>query len=216
MSKTIDSLVQSSIDSKKYTGVMLVKLYFSPIRRYCTAMQSVYWDEAGGGELEYEGLGNLAEISALGETNELAAQTIQLSVSGIPNDIITDIFSDEYIGNPVYIWYGTLDWETFAIEGGQSGPVLVFAGHMDHANFEFGETASVTLNATSRLADWERPRGGRFNQGYQKVYVDPTDTGFQYVQALQNKQISWGGRLFPTSTGTGGGGGVPDVPIKLP
>ena len=193
MSKIIDSLVQASIDSGKLAGVILAQLHFSPILRYCNAYQSIYWDEAGGGELEYTGLGNLASLSILSETSELAAQTIQLTLSGVPNSSITDIFSNEYIGKPCFLWYATLDKDTYAVEGGQNGPILIFAGNMDYGNIEFGDTATIILNVTSRLADWERPRGGRFNQAYQQRHVDPTDDGFRYVKALQNKPISWGG-----------------------
>ena len=193
MSKIIDSLVQASLDNSNFTGVVLAKLDFSPEQRYTNAAQSIYWDEAGEGEEEYLGVGNLASMSVLNETNELSAQSIQLSLSGIPTDTITDIFSDEYIGKPLYIWYATIDPDTLAVQGGQYGPVLLFAGRMDYGSFDFGETATITVNATSRLADWERPRGGRFNHVYQTRHVDLTDLGFEYVQSLQDKPISWGG-----------------------
>lgn len=190
--KTIDSLVQSALDSKDFSGVILARLYFDPVLRYNSSYQTIYWDEAGGGDQAYLGLGNLASISILNETNELAAQTIQLQLSGIPNNLITDAFSDEYIGKPCYLWYGTLDPDTYAVQGGQSGPILIFSGRMDYSVVEFGETATITINATNRLADWERPRGGRFNDGYQRRRIDDTDFAFRYVQGLQNKNISWG------------------------
>jgi len=208
MSKTIHSTVQASIESGELAGVVLVNLGFTPEQRYCNAYQSVYWDEAGAGEEEYIGLGHLASMSVLNETSELSAQTVQLSLTGIPNDMITDIFSDEYIGEPLYIWYATLDKETYAIEGGQNGPVLIFAGRMDFGNIEFGETATITVNATSRLADWERPRGGRFNQAHQHRHVDPTDNGFRYMKALIDVPIVWGG-VTVTDLGDGGDGGDP-------
>lgn len=193
MSKTIHSAVQASIDSGEFVGVILAKLHFNTIRRYTNAYQAIYWDESGGGDVKYEGLGNLAGLSVISETNELAAQTLQLTLSGIPNSTITDIFSNEYIGKPAYLWYATLNKNTYAVEGGQNGPVLIFAGSMDYGNIEFGDTATITLNITSRLADWERSRGGRFNLAYQQQHVDADDTGFRYVQALQHKPVSWGG-----------------------
>lgn len=193
MSKIIDSSVLTSINSGNFSGVLLAKLHFNPVYRYSTAFQSIYWDESGGGEVEYVGAGNLSTLSVLTETSELSAQTIQLSLSGIPAQHITDIFSNDYIGQPVYIWYATLDPETYAVEGGQNGPVLIFAGRMDFGVIEFGNTATVTVNATSRLADWERARGGRFNHTYQTRHVDSTDLGFRWVEALQDIPISWGG-----------------------
>ena len=213
MTKTIDSLVQNSLDSNNFSGVILAKLHFTPEQRYCSALQSVYWDEDGLGEEEYVGLGGLASLSVLNESAELSAQTIQLALSGIPNSMVTDIFSDEYIGQPVYVWYATLNSDTYAVEGGQNGPVLLFAGRMDYGTIDFGETATITVNATSRLADWERARGGRFNHSYQTRYVDPTDLGFKYITKLIDKPIVWGGITVDDPGGGanpgGGGGGGP-------
>lgn len=204
MSKIIDSLVQASIDSKDFSGVLLVKLDFDRSEgpyRYTNAYQTVYWDEDGGGEEEYLGLGNLGSISSLVETSELSSQTIQLSISGIPQDSINSTFDKTlYQNRPVFIWYGLLDKDTLAVESGTNGPILIYAGLMDYCTFEFGKNASISLIASSRLADWERPRGGRFNAAYQRTYVDPTDSGFKYVVPLQNKDIRWAG----TSVGDSG------------
>jgi len=213
MGKIIDSTTLASIESGDMTGVLLGKFHFDPILRYTNAYQSIYWDESGGGELEYTGLGNLAGLSVLTESQELSAQTIQLSISGIPNQSITDIFSDDYIGQPCYLWYATLDKDTYAVQGGQNGPVLIFAGRMDFGNIEFGDTAIITLNATSRLADWERPRGGRFNNGYQIRHVDASDKGFLYMEGIQNRPISWGGVTL-ADPGSGGGGSGPGTDTR--
>ena len=219
MSKVIDSLVQNEIDSKDFAAVVLGKFDWVPDSphngpfRFCTAYQNIYWDEAGAGEQIYYGLGNLASIDAVPETNELASINMQFSLSGIPADIITAAFDKSaYQNRPCYVWYGLLDKQTFAVQGGQDGPVLVFAGLMDYCAFEFGETASISLTASSRLANWELPRGGRYNNSYQRTYVDSTDSGFSYVKALQAKEIRWAGRTASDPGGgdwaSGGGRGV--------
>jgi len=192
MPKTIHATVQNALDSKNYAGVILCRMEFdSPFGtiRLCNAFQSIYWDE-GSGEIEYEGVGDLASISAAPETNELGAQSLSLTISGIPSTTLTEVFSTKYAGNPVYLWYATLDPLTYAVHA--DSPVLFFAGHMDFATIEFGEISTVTLNATSRLADWERPTGGRYNDAYQRAYIDPTDQGFKEMVALQGMTISWG------------------------
>jgi hypothetical protein len=112
--------------------------------------------------------------------------------------MITDIYSNDYIGKPAYIWYATLDPDTYAVQfespnTAEDGPILIFAGLMDFGTIEFGETATITVNVTSRLADWERARGGRFNHAHQQTYVDANDLGFEYVEGLQDKPIGWGG-----------------------
>lgn len=230
MSKTIDSLVQGQIDSKDFVGVMLARFHWdsaSPHNgplRFCNAQQSVYWDEAGTGEQEYLGLGNMAQVAAVPETTELSSIQMQFTLSGIPNNLITGIFDKSaYQNKPCYVWYALLDKQTFAVEGGQTGPILVFAGLMDFCSFEFGQTASISLIASSRLADWERPRGGRYNESHQRTYVDPTDSGFRFVKPLQAKEIRWGGATAADpgggdwasgggSGGSGGGGGGGNTP----
>lgn len=228
MSKVIDSLVQSELDSKDFVAVMLAKFDFVPDTphlgpfRFCNAYQTIYWDEEGTGEVAYTGLGNLAGVAVVPETNELSNITMQFTLSGIPSNLITGIFDrTAYQNRACYLWYGLLDKQTFAVQGGQTGPVLIFAGLMDYCTFEFGKTASISLTASSRLADWERPRGGRYNESYQRTYVDSTDSGFKYVKPLQSKEIRWAGRNAAdpgdgdwasgsSSTGTGGtftGGG---------
>jgi len=192
MPKTIHSTVQAAIDSKNYTGVILCRMEFdSPVNtiRLCNAFQSIYWDE-GSGEVEYEGTGDLASIGAAAETNELGAQNLQLTLSGISSDMLTNVFSTAYAGKPIYLWYATLNPLTFAVHA--DSPVLFFAGNMDYATIEFGKISTVTLNAVSRLADWERPTGGRFNDSYQRTYVDLLDSGFKDMVELQNKSIAWG------------------------
>lgn len=212
MSKIIDSLVQGSIDSKNFTGVLLARLHFNPNSptnwvRVNNTNQSIYWDESGSGEEEYIGVGRLGSISVMEETNELGAITLNFTLSGIPQGATDEAFSDEYRNQQAYVWYATLDPDTYAVEGGQTGPVLAFAGLMDYCTVEFGQTNTISLQATSRLADWERPRGGRFNQGYQKQYIDPTDDGFEYVIPLQGAALTWGGKtLADPGTGLGGGG----------
>ena len=122
MSKIIDSLVQTDLDSKSFVGVLLARFHFSsPVGtwRYSNAYQSIYWDEAGIGELEYQGVGNFASIQPVPETNDLSAQSMQFSLSGVPNEAITAVFNKSaYQNKPVYLWYGVLDKQTFAVRGG--------------------------------------------------------------------------------------------------
>jgi len=213
MTKIIDSIVQASLDTGNYPGVLLAKLYFSPAQRFCSANQTIYWDEAGSGEEAYIGLGDLSNVSVLNETSDLGATTIQLSLSGIPNSAISDVFSDEYIGKPVYLWYATLDPDTYAVQfdtNESDGPVLIFAGSMDYGIIEFGETATITVNATSRLADWDRPRGGRFNNAYQQRHIDATDLGFEHMIGIQDIVLNWGG-ITVLDPGNPGIPGIPGV-----
>jgi hypothetical protein len=195
MSKIIDSTVQSLIDGKHYGAVLLGQFDFGdssgPLKLNHTP-QTIYWDDEGNGEVAYLGIGKLGSISTLTETNELGAVQVQFTLSGIPGEYITKAFSDDYRNRSVFLWYGILDTETYAIKGGTSGPILIYAGLTDYCDISFGQTANITLHTSSRLSDWDRARGGRYTDVYQKTYIDETDCGFKRVIPLQNVDIPWG------------------------
>ena len=204
--KIIDSTVQALLDGKTYGAVLLGQFDFgdsSGPLKLNSSSQTVYWDDTGSGEVPYIGIGNLASISTLTETTDLGVIQVQFTLSGIPPENLTDAFSDDYRNNSVYLWYGLLNTDTYAIQGGTGGPVLVYAGLMDYCTIDFGKTANITLNTTSRLADWDRARGGRFNKSYQQTYVDSTDSAFDRVTGLQFKTVTWGG--FIDRAGSAGG-----------
>ena len=225
MSKIIDSLVQQDLDSKDYAAVLLARFHFeSPINtlRYTNAPQNIYWDEGSpAGEVEYQGLGNLVSIDSVTETADIAANTMNFTLSGISSTNL-NVTLDRllYQNKACYLWYGLLDKQTYAIQGGQTGPILIYRGLMDYANITMDQQEiTISLNTSSRLTDWEKAKGGRFNHEYQKRYVDSTDEGFKYVVPLQGKEIMWAGKSAsdpgggdwlgtnnPNYTPSGGGG----------
>jgi len=190
--KIVDTAVDSLLTSDSLVTCMLARLHFSNLTypvRYTNAGQDLYWDETGGGEELYEGVGNLGSIEDLTESDELQLQTVNLTLSGVLPETINYALFANHAGNPAFIWRAVLDSDTFSVVG---DPILVFAGRMDFLTITLGETATISLQVISRLSDWERSRGGRFNPGYQKTYVDPTDLAFDYVPSLINKNLTWG------------------------
>ena len=68
----------------------------------------------------------------------------------------------------------------------------LFSGYMDQMNIEeTSDTSTIQLLVENKLVDLERARVARFTSGYQKsIYAG--DLGFDFVEDLQDKQISWG------------------------
>jgi len=62
---------------------------------------------------------------------------------------------------------------------------------MDTMDVELGTTASITVAAESRLADWDRPRVRRYNAADQNISY-PSDKGFEFVPQMVEKSIRWG------------------------
>jgi hypothetical protein len=56
---------------------------------------------------------------------------------------------------------------------------------------EGGDTATITITAENRLLDLERVRVRRYTQEDQ-ARDDVTDLGFEFVPALQDKEVLFG------------------------
>lgn len=175
--------------------------------------QSVYWDELGTGEKEYLGAGNLLNIASIEEGIDLQNYTLNVSLSGIPfdNNFMAEVQDASYKNGSLIVYLALLD-DQYTVQydtDPEDGPIVLFAGRMDTMSVSLGSTASINVQASSRLADWERTRGGRYNRQTQGRYYDLSllgsgeafaqttrDKGFDYVETIRQKEILWGGLAF--------------------
>jgi len=136
---------------------------------------------------EYIGGGSLLNISAIEETTEIAARGASVVLSGLDPAIISIALEENYQNRACTIRVGTL-----ADNGTVDGSYTLFRGRIDQMTIEeSGETASVSVAVENRLIDLERPRSRRYTNEDQ-VSLYPGDTGFSYVNDLQDKTIDWG------------------------
>ena len=154
------------------------------------------------------GTGNLLNISAIEETSELAVKGATLTLSGVPSEVLSLALSEPYQGRVCNIYFGTFSYGNLLQESSsyillQDGSRInlqttdkgfneIFSGYMDQMNIEeSGETSTIQLLVENKLVDLERARVARFTSGYQKsIYAG--DLGLDFVEDLQDKQISWG------------------------
>lgn len=136
----------------------------------------------------FAGVGHLGSVSSVNETQELRADKVTFTLSGIPQSLIATALSDMRWGKPALLWVGMLDDNGALI----TDPYQIFAGLTDVPVMDEGaDTATLSIVAENRLADLERPRVRRFTHEDQQLR-DPTDLGFEYVAALQDAKIMWG------------------------
>jgi hypothetical protein len=195
MAKNIMPVVQDALENHSANIVLLVKLEMdTDIIRVATTETSMFWDE-GSGDEEYLGAGHLATISASEESSDLSTYSLTVGLAGLPTTAeganpFYDVFMNvDYRNKPAYIYLGVMD-EFLELVG---EPILIFAGRSSTATIEVGETANISVDIISRLADWERSRGGRYTHQYQTNYVDANDRGFEYVSQIREIEIRWGG-----------------------
>ncbi len=184
--RQLSAALEADTVAPALTPIVLVELDFpSGFVRMWSGLGPLSWD----GKV-WLGAGQIGSISAVEETTEIKAAGVAFALSGIPSEMVGLTYGEHYQGRPVAMWFGTLG------AAGQVtvAPHKVWSGRMDvMMDEDDGETATITVQAESRLVDLERPRVRRFTDEDQRQLY-PGDTGLRFVAGLQNKDIQWGPR----------------------
>ncbi len=183
MAREILPLTAAAARAQVVRPVLLVRMDFATGLVCAT---DAPFDVTADGET-YLGLGQLGGVSAVPEGAELQAYAVQLTLSGIPSELVSLALLDAYQGRDVRISLLLLDEAHKAV----GAPVLLFRGRMDTMDIELGTTAVITMTVQNRLADWERPRIRRYTHEDQKLDY-PDDRGFAFIAQMAEKTIYWG------------------------
>jgi hypothetical protein len=135
----------------------------------------------------YTGSGTLLGISDLEESANLSANGATVTLSGISASIISLALIEPYQGRRARILMGeaTLDSST-------TNFAEVFSGYMDVMNITHSaDSVRVQLTIESKLIALQRANVRRYTSENHKLR-HPTDTFFDWVVSLQDKEIAWG------------------------
>jgi len=136
----------------------------------------------------YNGVGKLGAVGAADEVSDLSLTSIVLTLSGIPNDLVSILFNQQYQGRTATIFLGYLNLTTRVLV---DTPTIIFKGIIDTADFAQGDKFSINLSIGSRFAAWDKPITRRYNNADQQSRY-PADKGLQYIEQTTNKTIIWG------------------------
>ena len=183
MSRTVPAALLTALDGDQIEVFYAVDLAFdSGNMRLWTG----YGDKTIGGQT-YTGTGNLLTIDGLEEASDLSARGTTLTLNGLDSTIITYALTEEYQGRLVTIYWGV-----------GTNTVEVFSGYMDKMTIQdAAESATISLTVESRLIALERPNVRRYTReshaGVRTAKgLSGSDTFFDWVTKLQDKQIVWG------------------------
>jgi hypothetical protein len=181
----IDTEAAAAAVAETVSRVLLVTLEFDSATSYITtASRNIVWDGA-----TYVGVGQFGSVSAIEESGELASYSLSMELTGIPRDVIAVALTEPYQNRMAQVYECLFDEDEQVIDS----PVLMFRGRMDVMAVDLGETASITLSCTNRLADWERPKMTRYSDEDQQR-LHPGDYGCQYAVQMETKEINWPNR----------------------
>jgi hypothetical protein len=146
----------------------------------------------GGGTISangnyYSGVGSFGSLSPISETLDLQAQGIQMSLTGIPTQLLTD--ATQYCTG-----LGACNAYLAMVTPGGSlvshtTPIKLWGGLVDAPSIDIGgETFTITLSSENRMANLNRARNSRYTAADQKSKY-PNDDGLNFVQFLANMVI---------------------------
>ena len=147
----------------------------------------------GSGPLDWDGkswtgVGVLLGLGALEETSDVVAAGTTVSLSGVPLDLVQMAIEEARQGLPGRIWLGLLTEDGSII----ANPVQAFSGRLDVPEIkDDADTCTITISYESRLIDLTVARSWRYTHESQQVLY-PGDLGFEYVTAIQDREITWG------------------------
>jgi hypothetical protein len=204
--KSLTSDVITELSASSVQPIYLVEIDFADGPAYLwSGIGTVSWNGHS-----WLGVGSLGSISAVTEANEVSPQSITLTMSGIPSDLLAEAISECRQNTAVNIWFGFLNSSGAII----ADPSQCFAGHVDVPTVTEGaETSVISITAENPLIDLNRSSNRRYTMDDQ--FIDyPTDQGFSFVPSIQAWSGLWGkaGGSNPTKSGGGGGSVVTSTP----
>lgn len=135
----------------------------------------------------YTGGGNLVAVSSFQETEDLDANGLTVTLSGVPSDQIALALTERTRGRPFRLYLGMVTTGNVMLDD----PYRLFTGLMDVMEAtDTGATSSLTVTVENRLIVGQRVQNRRYtSQDQKKTY--PTDLGFDLINQLQDKSIVW-------------------------
>lgn len=185
MARGLTAGMVTEVTATELSPILLLKAEFdSGDVRLWTGTGEITFD----GEV-YSGGGDFLGVSSVEETQDIEANNVTATLTGIKSSLLSIALSEDYQDRPATIWFGVLNDATGALI---ADPEKMFAGRMDVMNIEYsGEDATISIRAEGNLITLKRPKERRYTAEDQKT-DHSTDTFFDQVESLQDTQVAWG------------------------
>lgn len=148
------------------------------------------WTGVGDKTIEgdtYTGSGNLLAVGNVDVTTDLSAPSIDISLSGMPGEIVSLALQEPYQGRTCRIYFGCTTDDVGGYE-----THLVYVGTVNTMQIrDDADTGSISVKVDSQLLELQRSVNWRYT-GENHKSRNPGDTFFDYVSAIQDLEIVWG------------------------
>lgn len=186
MSRTVPSVILAALSQSEVQPFYAVEFLLDsgPIR---------FWTGYGDRTIQtnvYNGTGNLMSIGGLEEVSDMSAKSANITINGIPSELISLALQEPYQNRACRILFGVVN---------ESDVVEVFSGTMDKMTIQdSGDSSTIDLSVESKWVRLDRANIRRYTSESQKSRHS-TDTFFDYVAELQDKEVVWGRSSEPSA-----------------
>jgi hypothetical protein len=184
MSRNISTPMLAGITSSFIRPAIMADLTFRSGTQYVwTGPIDLVWNAQ-----TYRGIGSLGTVGNIAEGTQVRADGTSISLSGIDPALLSDSLNDIQVGAPAVLYFALVD-ATLTIIG---TPYVIFRGKVDKPTINPGlETFTISLALESPLTNLQRPNLRRYTSADQRLYY-PDDTGFAWVELLNDIALRWG------------------------
>lgn len=145
----------------------------------------------------YLGVGDLGTVESVSESDDLRAESVRLTMTGLDPDLLALSLGDFRQSKTARVHLGFLSEGALVAD-----PYTAFEGLMDVPTIDEGaDTATITLTCESRLITLQKPRLRRYTDEDQQA-EHPGDLGMEYVTVATGK-VLWSGGLPDYKTDLG-------------
>ena len=209
MSRVLPTTIVDALDDNVIYPFFAVEMNFDgdDVLRLWTGVGTLTFDG-----VSWTGAGTLLGISSVEETKEIAAKGADITITGLPSEVLSLALSTPYQGRTCKIYFGMFakgslqkestnfilleDGSRIELEDRSTGLTEIFTGYMDQmSSSEDAGTGTIQVSVENKLIDLERARVARYTAEYQRsrdIAGASTDAGFDFVADMQDQKLAWG------------------------
>lgn len=186
--KSVGTNAQAVFEAGEQKACAFAQFEFaSGTKRYTTLPYSITWNGN-----TWIGVGGLAQLDEIRETEALVANGVKITLSGLPTALVSLALQENVQGRACTIWFAALGADNQVLDT----PPVEFKGTVDTMPIaiESGQ-GQIVVNVESKLIDFARPKIRRYNDADQQAEY-PGDRFFEFVPQMVEAEITWPNRQF--------------------
>lgn len=161
------------------------------------------------GGFDWGGLGQFGGIDVVGESLEIIAQPVKLTLSGVEPQYVQDAKDTAYHGQAITLYIGLFDTSTLDLI---DTPEEIWSGYMDYMVIDVEKnSATITVNCEHRLR--RQPKSSRYTDEDQRVTYS-TDYFFNKLHLIPQYVGKWGTNTASFGFPSFGDGPGPRRPVQ--